>query len=542
MATPSEPPGFQKLSRPFLSNDGKEASLELREPPITCVYSTYNRTFNLPLSEASPMHKRSSKLYTTGTTKQPNANIYTTNHCQDTRFGHEDSWSSKEKANQVKIRKSIISLPIRPPPAQLQSLGSHLRKIDDEKSTCISVSPSLRSMYNESDRGPPLTSQILSKAGNPCKENNLSLTRAWDFTTTIFDSHTQQYGGNDKHPVDTEWSSHESINIPEKKRLRCKRCGFRRFWKAIRDKFPEHIDVKVFLEMIDVRHIFWPFAIWKYTVLLGVAVIITGIVLSQHYTKWMEKSMSITRSNMLPILILVLALEPIMISIVLLVVRIPRLDPEYSMQCTDTEANSVILNESKNVVSFSESTQSITEKVGIENVAERTNGLNCSAKEMKHSEAASLDVKDPNHRTALVIPCHNSDRDAMRKVLESAYQHFRPQDIYIVDNGHTNYPPDDFRAWMGSQHPDIVYIWSPIGSKNCAQLVGALACRNYDFIMTVDGMYAERPLVSKANSETDDVSIPRNFKAPIDKIDDVTKVLLSRSARSMRPENRCSFW
>jgi hypothetical protein len=104
-------------------------------------------------------------------------------------------------------------------------------------------------------------------------------------------------------------------------------------------------------------------------------------------------------------------------------------------------------------------------------------------------EIVNPNIKDPEHRTALVIPCHNSDRTAMRKVLYSAYPHFRPQDIYIVDNGRTKYPPDDFRAWIRTQHPDIVYIWSPIGSKNAAQLVGALAAKNYDFIMTVDGMF-----------------------------------------------------
>jgi len=37
--------------------------------------------------------------------------------------------------------------------------------------------------------------------------------------------------------------------------------------------------------------------------------------------------------------------------------------------------------------------------------------------------------------TALVIPCHDTDEGAMRTTLDSAFPHFRPQDIYIVDNG-----------------------------------------------------------------------------------------------------------
>jgi hypothetical protein len=95
----------------------------------------------------------------------------------------------------------------------------------------------------------------------------------------------------------------------------------------------------------------------------------------------------------------------------------------------------------------------------------------------------------------------------MKKVLESAYPHFLPRDIFIVDNGRTKYPPNNFRGFIRDQHPDIVYIWSPIGSKNAAQLIGALAATDHDYIMTVD----------------DDVSLPANFRAPIDKIDDLTK-------------------
>jgi hypothetical protein len=214
--------------------------------------------------------------------------------------------------------------------------------------------------------------------------------------------------------------------------------------------------------MIDFRELVYPFGIWKYTVLALVGMAIAGIVVSEHYFHWIEASMAITRRNMLPVLVIVIGLEPIMTSIILLKARVPDQKPEHTVSPSalpDIEAHIQ----------------------GSEKVAD--------------------------HRTALVIPCHNSDKTAMIKVLESAYPHFRPQDIFVVDNGRTRYPPDNFRQFISEQHPDIVYIWSPIGSKNAAQLVGALAAKQYSFIMTVD----------------DDVSIPANFVPPIDKINHLTK-------------------
>ncbi|KAJ5684581.1 uncharacterized protein N7477_000926 [Penicillium maclennaniae] len=114
--------------------------------------------------------------------------------------------------------------------------------------------------------------------------------------------------------------------------------------------------------------------------------------------------------------------------------------------------------------------------------------------------------------TALVIPCHDTDEAAMRTTLESAFLSFRPQDIFIVDNGRSKYPKHptcNFREYIRKIHPDIVYIWSPIGSKNVAQFVGALAAKDYKYIMTVD----------------DDVCIPKNFRPPTEMIDDKFKAV-----------------
>jgi cellulose synthase/poly-beta-1,6-N-acetylglucosamine synthase-like glycosyltransferase len=114
--------------------------------------------------------------------------------------------------------------------------------------------------------------------------------------------------------------------------------------------------------------------------------------------------------------------------------------------------------------------------------------------------------------TALVIPCHNTDESTIRTTIDSALPHFRAQDIFIVYNGPTRYPKHptcNFRSYIRSIHPDIVYIWSPIGSKNAAQFIGTLAAKDYKYIMTVD----------------DDVCIPKNYYIPKEMIDDKFKAV-----------------
>lgn len=236
--------------------------------------------------------------------------------------------------------------------------------------------------------------------------------------------------------------------------------------------------------MVDFRDLVYPYTPWKYFVLALVGMAVAEIVVSGHYTHWIDKSMTITRRNMLPVLIIVIGLEPIMITIILLLARIPDLPkdqiPEKYVSRDDKEKEM-------------QSSEKAVEHVGGSQM-----DISQKTKRDVESQVQISELKDNEDRTALVIPCPNSDERAVKIVLESAYRHFRPQDIFIVDNGRAKYPPDNFRAFTRSQHPDIVYIWSPIGSKNAAQLVGALAARSYEFIMTVD----------------DDVSIPTNFRAP----------------------------
>lgn len=220
----------------------------------------------------------------------------------------------------------------------------------------------------------------------------------------------------------------------------------------------DHFHPQSILHLLDFRPWFWPFTWKKYIVISIISLVIAGIIVSNHYTQWIATSLKITRSYMLPVLVISVCAEPLIILIILPVAKLPDISKDQ-----------------------------IDLVMGREGDIE--GGMN-----------EKLRVRQGPFETALVIPCHDTDHTAMRTTIDSALPHFRPNDIFIIDNGRSKYPshPDgNFRKYIRSIHPDIVYIWSPIGSKNAAQLVGALAARDlgYKYIMTVD----------------DDVCIPKIF-------------------------------
>lgn len=233
-----------------------------------------------------------------------------------------------------------------------------------------------------------------------------------------------------------------------------------------KNAFQRQIDLKGILQLFDCRPWFWPFTWKKYAVLFILTCIIAGIVVSDHYTNWLETSLRITRSFMLPVLIISVCAEPIIIMIAMPVAKMP-----------DISADEVVAN------------------------------LNLAPVD-EASERPREPLLGP-FETAMVFPCHDTDLRVMKTTIDSCLPHFRPQDIFIVDNGRSKYPthPEgNFRAYIRSLHPDINYVWSPIGSKNAAQFVGSLAAREkgYKYVMTVD----------------DDVCMPKNFKPPIDLLDE----------------------
>ncbi|KAK0275449.1 hypothetical protein LTR35_011151 [Friedmanniomyces endolithicus] len=256
---------------------------------------------------------------------------------------------------------------------------------------------------------------------------------------------------------------------PTSTRKRSRALSLRTRLKAGWQSFTNCFDPQSFWKMIDLREIFLPFTWKRYITLSVIALLIGAIIVTDHFFHWISAAMVITRRNMLPVLVLVIGLEPIMIIIILMFAKIPDLN---TLDASTTET-------------------------------EKTPDIEAQAGMLSDKASSKTD-----NRTALVIPCHNSDHEAMLRVLASAYPHFRPCDIFVIDNGRSMHPKDNvFREFIHSQHEDINYIWSPVGSKNYAQLVGAVAAEHHEFIMTVD----------------DDVCIPASFRPPVHKINDVMK-------------------
>jgi hypothetical protein len=345
-----------------------------------------------------------------------------------------------------------------------------LTVVEDE---ILPVQPATSSIPHATNSG---LQPALCSSADTVNHNQLALPRPAFISRN---SSTSVIGWNDQPPpypygtpasstTSLPQSSHESLPLRTGAPKRDRRGAALRVLSAAKRKIFSHVDPKTIWDMIDIREVFWPFTWKKYIILFIVACLAAGVAVSDHYTGWVKKSMEITRSNMLPVLIIVIGLEPIMIIVILLVARVPPLHAPVGPP-VEKAAPDVVLDVEKAI-----------------HIVETTR----------------------DHSTALVIPCHNSDHEATTKVLKSAFVHFRPQDIFVVDNGRTRHPVSpEFRNFIRSEHPDINYIWSPIGSKNAAQLVGAMAAKDYQWIMTVD----------------DDVSIPETFRPPIDKMDDVTK-------------------
>jgi hypothetical protein len=156
-------------------------------------------------------------------------------------------------------------------------------------------------------------------------------------------------------------------------------------------KFTYVFDPQCFWKMIDMREIFFPFTWKRYITLAIIALIIGAIVVTEHFFHWMTTAMDITRSNMLPVLIIVLGLEPMMIIIILMFAKIPDMVKADAPMTT----------------------------------TEKTPDLEAQ----DHTPSDEV-LSTTDHRTALVIPCHDSDHEAMLRVLASAYPHFRPQGCY----------------------------------------------------------------------------------------------------------------
>lgn len=237
--------------------------------------------------------------------------------------------------------------------------------------------------------------------------------------------------------------------------------------------FNSRVSIKSIWEIISPVDYFWPITLRRYACLALIGALCVGIYFSNKYTGWIHDSMALTRKFMLPVLIIVLALEPIMFICILAASRMPPVV--------------------ENLATLNKNGPMHKNRLGDEEVV-----------------SVSSDEED-RYNTALVLPCHKSDTDTLRRVFESACRTaFRPRDIFVVDNAGQWHPDNlEFRDWVKRQHPDINYMWSPIGSKNAAQLVGSMAAKGYKYILTTD----------------DDVCLPDNYRHPIHLLNESTRAV-----------------
>lgn len=323
-------------------------------------------------------------------------------------------------------------------------------------------------------RTPSKPQEVRPSSASQSSDTPASKTKAKgpSYRLTPLSSQPTPVNKDDTHGAENELdieTASSNDSKPEQNDIKKKRsCGnVRGFWRYIDSR----VSLKAIWDLLNPLEYFWPITFKKYFVLLLIGCAVAGIYFSNYYFNWIRISMNMTREYMLPVLILVIGLEPLMFLIILAASTLPANDLPSDI-----------------------------EKKRLAKMAGK--------EKLPDPENPPVDPSGDSFVAALVLPCHNSDRDALRRAFESAYPYFRPQDIFVVDNGRTRHPSDmSFRDWAKAEHPDIHYIWSPIGSKNAAQLVGALAAKDYQYILTTD----------------DDVSLPPNYRHPTHLIDESVK-------------------
>ncbi|MEO7161607.1 MAG: glycosyltransferase, partial [Bdellovibrionia bacterium] len=217
----------------------------------------------------------------------------------------------------------------------------------------------------------------------------------------------------------------------------------------------KYCDPRFMLSLLDPRDTILPFTGKKAAFWLTLASLVAGLVVLEQYYPYSGYIAEGIRYNNTILLSILYGMEPLMIAFFLIAAQYPAANPIPNQTSGDIEA-----------------------------------------------QISGSQTED----TALVIPCHNS-QEKIVKTLEAALKHFRPEQIYIVDNGNTTAPTDQTQKIVKNIHPNINYIWLPIGNKNIAQFTGSMAAKNYKNILTTD----------------DDVALPTNFKAPLQLFNDNVK-------------------
>jgi hypothetical protein len=201
----------------------------------------------------------------------------------DSQFGYQNVFDQGKPGK-------VSQMPKRPAPAKLLRSTLNVHNVSDDKTICLPGAQNLPFACHQFPARRTLSQRSFSETNEEYEVKGSVGRRARDSTTTILASYKSPYGSDDSQVASPNWCSQEHLSTSESRQRRQKRFDVGRFCRAVKTKVFNHVDPKVLLEMVDIRHMFWPFGIWKYTVLLCVAVAIVGIVVSEHYSHWIDKA------------------------------------------------------------------------------------------------------------------------------------------------------------------------------------------------------------------------------------------------------------
>lgn len=120
-------------------------------------------------------------------------------------------------------------------------------------------------------------------------------------------------------------------------------------------------------------------------------------------------------------------------------------------------------------------------------------------------EVDDVESRDSSE-TALIIPAYKA-ANVLPETIEHALKIFKPEQIFIVNNGNSEAPLDD-TAGVCAKY-GVNHAWVPIGSKIVAEFVGVALSAKFKYIMLID----------------DDVHLPANLPIVTDRINEKTKCI-----------------
>lgn len=101
-----------------------------------------------------------------------------------------------------------------------------------------------------------------------------------------------------------------------------------------------------------------------------------------------------------------------------------------------------------------------------------------------HLDPSAEKEKEDNLNIGVIITCHRSEEEIVETV-NACLQHFDPSQIFVVDNSNAE---DDGcktqKALLDADLHSVHYIFQMIGNKTLALYAGAIAAKDFDFLVS----------------------------------------------------------